>query len=354
MISITCIRYLDVHYRELRNKFQSTACATGSILSWGSEDIVELLQYLDCRPFIKYSLEYLTQLKEDPNDDPDIRGAFSDLDTNLKNCPSSLQICLLERLTDFSTDGQRVKVLNHLLAIAAVNGLTVAVGTLLAVGAECNTALHHAARGGHQATVRLLLDQGAHINARDIAGKTPLHRAAFCGGEATVGLLLDYGADIKAKDSNSQTPLHKAAWGEREVLLLDRGADVEARISHEQIPLHNASSCGHEATIGLLLDRGAGIKAKDSNSQAPLYKAVWGGREVLLLDRGADIEARISHEQIPLHSASSCEHEATIGLLLDRGADIEATDPTNQTLNLHQPETWNTFATRMGSDYCSW
>ena len=263
MISITCIRYLDVHYRELGNKFQSTAGIAGSVSSWSSEDIVGLLQYLDHRPLIKYSLEYLTQLKEDLNDDPDIRKAFSDLDTNLKRCPSSLQICLLERLTDFSTEDQRAKVLNHLLEIAAMYGLTVAAGTLLAVGAECNTALHHAARGDHQATVRLLLDRGAHINAKDIAGQTPLHRAAFCGNKATVGLLLDRGADIKAKDSDSQTPLRKAVWGRREVFLLDRGADIEARDSHEQIPLHSASPCEREATIGLLFDREADIEATD-------------------------------------------------------------------------------------------
>ena len=60
MIAITCIRYLDLHYNELGNDFQSVVGAR--ISNWGSEDLVGLVQYLDKRPLVKYSLEYLTLL----------------------------------------------------------------------------------------------------------------------------------------------------------------------------------------------------------------------------------------------------------------------------------------------------
>ena len=102
MIAMTCIRYLDLQYRELGNKFQSAVGV--SVLGWSSEDIVALVQYLNSRPFTKYALEFLAALKEEVNVDPDILTAFSDLTTNLRlqNCPT--QICLLERLINSSND----------------------------------------------------------------------------------------------------------------------------------------------------------------------------------------------------------------------------------------------------------
>jgi ankyrin repeat protein len=43
-------------------------------------------------------------------------------------------------------------------------------------------------------------------------GETPLHRAAAFGDEGTIKLLLDAGAKIDAKDANGDTPLSWASW----------------------------------------------------------------------------------------------------------------------------------------------
>jgi hypothetical protein len=69
------------------------------------------------------------------------------------------------------------------------------------------TPLWQAAENGHEAFVRLLLDKGASIDAKDSDGWTPLSRAAGNGHEAVVRLLLDKGASIDAKGLDGRTPL---------------------------------------------------------------------------------------------------------------------------------------------------
>jgi hypothetical protein len=67
---------------------------------------------------------------------------------------------------------------------------------------------------GHEAVVRLLLEKGADLEAKDKKhGKTPLSLASEYGHEAVVRLLLKKGADLEAKDKKySETPL---SWASR-------------------------------------------------------------------------------------------------------------------------------------------
>ena len=52
--------------------------------------------------------------------------------------------------------------------------------------------------------VRLLLEKGADLEAKDSNRETALHKAAFRGYEAVVRLLLEKGADRKAKNSDER------------------------------------------------------------------------------------------------------------------------------------------------------
>src|SRR5581483_5057182 len=54
-------------------------------------------------------------------------------------------------------------------------------------------------------TIRLLLEKGADIEARDEQGQTPLIRAAADAQTGIVKLLLEKGADIEAKDTSGAT-----------------------------------------------------------------------------------------------------------------------------------------------------
>ena len=59
--------------------------------------------------------------------------------------------------------------------------------------------------------VRLLLDAGANLEARDQEGETPLSRAASFGQTETFQLLLEKGARIDVRDKRGMTPLIAAA-----------------------------------------------------------------------------------------------------------------------------------------------
>ncbi|KAL5351267.1 hypothetical protein ACLOAV_003119 [Pseudogymnoascus australis] len=192
------------------------------------------------------------------------------------------------------------------LIIACYLGLTTAVQILLErksnVDVEAKdgkygrTPLCWAAREGHEAVAKLLLEKGADVEAKDGKyGRTPLCRAAREGHEAVAKLLLEKGADVEAKDEKyGRTPLCRAAREGHEAvakLLLEKGADVEAKDEkYGRTPLCRAAREGHEAVAKLLLEKGADVEAKDEDGRTPLSRAVEDRYEAmvqLLLRRGA-------------------------------------------------------------------
>ncbi len=72
------------------------------------------------------------------------------------------------------------------------------------------TALMFAARAGDAATVQLLLDRGADVNAESAADGSPLVIASSAGHEELALQLLDAGADPMATDAGNMTALHYA------------------------------------------------------------------------------------------------------------------------------------------------
>ncbi|KAM0454877.1 hypothetical protein ACHAPV_008251 [Trichoderma viride] len=116
------------------------------------------------------------------------------------------------------------------------------------------------AERGHEAIVKLLLDNGAEIEVRNSGGQTPLSYAAERCKEAIVKLLLEKGAEVEAKDNRGRTPLSFAAergHGAIVKLLLDEGAEIEANDNSGQTPLSFAVRNRHEGMIKLLFDKGA-------------------------------------------------------------------------------------------------
>ncbi|KAK0627410.1 ankyrin repeat-containing domain protein, partial [Immersiella caudata] len=118
------------------------------------------------------------------------------------------------------------------------------------------TALHVFAHAGEVSMVRLLLERGAEVDARDRNGSTPLHWASWAGKLDTARELLMSGADINALDKLSRSPLFGAAGGgyaDVVRLLLVRGADKSLRGGKgKQTPLEKAASKRRNLVVELL------------------------------------------------------------------------------------------------------
>ncbi|KAL9118809.1 MAG: hypothetical protein Q9187_004635 [Circinaria calcarea] len=204
--------------------------------------------------------------------------------------------------------------------------------------AEEWTVLHFAARRDDDALVQLLLDNGADVEARNKKGGTPLFTAAVRWGKGVVQILLDNGVDVEARNEDGETPLYVAAKeGCDEVvrLLLKNGADIEARNKYGETPLCVAAKWGRDDAVQLLLKNGAEIEARVINGGTPLYAAAESGEDAvvrLLLKNGADIAARNERGETPLFlAASGWRSDGVVRIFLDNGADIEARNNDGET-----------------------
>ena len=112
---------------------------------------------------------------------------------------SAADLKLLRRQLDFTSESGDVAVVAKLLKRSpALANLKFADGS---------RPLHRAATWGYDGVVRVLLEHGADVDARDRHRRTPLHWAAVNGHKACCALLLAAGADVNAPDDERQTPL---------------------------------------------------------------------------------------------------------------------------------------------------
>ncbi|KAH9490313.1 hypothetical protein Btru_034945 [Bulinus truncatus] len=72
------------------------------------------------------------------------------------------------------------------------------------------TALHHGVLSNNLDTVKLLLCNGADVNAQDVHGFSPLHTAAACGFTQVASMLVLYGADVFALTAQKEMPIDVA------------------------------------------------------------------------------------------------------------------------------------------------
>ncbi|RYP64442.1 hypothetical protein DL771_008746 [Monosporascus sp. 5C6A] len=227
---------------------------------------------------------------------------------------------------------------------AAANGRLAVLKLLVEKGAQLEardndnkTPLMIAAQNGHEAMAKLLVEKGAQLEAKNNNGWTPLMFAAGQGHEAMAKLLVKKSAQLEAKSNNNKTPLIVAAqYGQKAVakLLVEKGAQLEAKDKDGWTPLMFATWQGHEVMAKLLVEKGAQLEAKNKYDWTPLMVAVQYGQEAvakLLVEKGAQLKAKNNNGWTPLMFAPWQGHEAVAKLLVEKGAQLEAKDSNNKT-----------------------
>jgi hypothetical protein len=138
------------------------------------------------------------------------------------------------------------------------------------------TALHGACRGGQLDCLRVLLEYGAEVDARNIMSEAALHAASKRGQIQAVRLLLLHNSDVNAEDGSRWTPLHHASKsGSIEVaqLLLEQRANVNAQATISSTPLWLASAHGHLDVVQLLLGYGADVHMCGGSYESTPFQA---------------------------------------------------------------------------------
>jgi ankyrin repeat protein len=279
------------------------------------------------------------------------------------------------------------------LQLAAQNGFAGVAAALLGAGAEIDaedgngrTALGLAAREGHVAMVKLLLEAKANPNGG--RREPPLHAACSSGNLEALRLLLQAGADANFEPPGSRgypplcsaiqrnfvegvkllceykanpnvpgptaegSPIIFLALGNPEILkvLLKGGAnpnvlkDPKTRTS----PLHSAAAePGKEEQLKLLLAAKADVNAVDSQGRTPLHACVPApappppnverqteaeclAKMKELLAHGANVNARDIVGNSPLHLACYALSRPVIELLLANKADPNMLNAHNE------------------------
>jgi ankyrin repeat protein len=167
------------------------------------------------------------------------------------------------------------------------------------------------------------------VNVKDRLDTTPLHYASVYGSAESVRILLDRGAEVNARNKSGATPLIYAAYSfDKTRLLVEKGADVNAQAASGMTPLLVAVSVhGNTSTVQYLIEKGADVKAMASlGSDALQLAAFKGDTEMvrLLLKKGADPKQKDKGGYTALLSALADSDQDRVRVLLDAGSDVNA------------------------------
>ena len=202
------------------------------------------------------------------------------------------------------------RALNKALLRAAEAGETAKVSALLSRGADANagnsirvpssplSVLMLAVVRAHVETARELIKQGANVNtAVDFPeggttvpqkGVTALMQAAAGGDLPMVKLLVEHGADVNARDGDGATALMGTTDGNVVAYLLEHKADPNVRDklgNTALIILAKHSRFGDASAVvaaEALLAKGADVNAANAGGETPLVVAEQGGKDELV------------------------------------------------------------------------
>ncbi len=194
------------------------------------------------------------------------------------------------------------------------------------------TTLHCAASRGHAELVKLLIDAGADVHAKDPSSWTALARAAQKGHVDAMKQLIAAKANVDVRGIGGWTILHDIVTSENTEaarVLIEAGAHVNAKSTMGTTVLKKAVESGHPEMVKLLIQAGANVHARNKNSSTLLHIASANCRsEVVkvLIEAGALIDTKDLRGQTALHNAASAGHSEVVKLLLAANADEDVRD----------------------------
>lgn len=182
------------------------------------------------------------------------------------------------------------------------------------------TPLHYAGSAG---IAKILLENGAYIDAESRDSETPLHRAVDRDNYEVTSLLLRFGANVNVANSQLKTPLHMVKSVQIAMLLLKNMALVNAGDNLGSTPLHEASKSGHATMIQVLTKFGADVKAVDNQDRTALHLACEAPSDLdrvvkALLGAGVNVKARNKDGRTAMeHAVHSKREDAVLAMLVN-------------------------------------
>ncbi|KAH0171297.1 hypothetical protein KCU67_g2249, partial [Aureobasidium melanogenum] len=194
---------------------------------------------------------------------------------------------------------------------------------------------HLLARLGLHITLKRLLEDGMHPDAKDEHGRTALYHAAMEGHVEVIAMLLQNKANVNTQGGPLDNALRAAAHsGHLKIvrILLDHKAVIDlpdAKDAKSFTAIRSAIVKGRRDVVRLLLERGAKLNPSKPGIETPLITAINHDRREIakfLLDKGADPDgANTVGIDSPLVVASRMNRLQIARLLLEAGAAIDKT-----------------------------
>jgi len=241
--------------------------------------------------------------------------------------------------------------LNGVLFNASENGCDELAKVLLKDGAslqardrEANTPLSRAARAGHASLVQLYAADGGELDERNLKGSTPLFLAVENNRTAIVELLLTLGAKPDVPGRSQLTPLAAAAYnGNAKIvdILVSKGADPNTADATGKTPILYAAARGFQPIVERLLKAGVDINQRYGNNLTVLMWAAGHANDVpdddgvalveYLVEHGAKVGDLDDRGHDALMIASELGHAGIVRVLLKNGASPQLLDVSGKT-----------------------
>jgi ankyrin repeat protein len=170
------------------------------------------------------------------------------------------------------------------------------------------TPLYYAAKNGKDGTVRFLLGRGANIESETGNHWTAMHAAARAGHDNVIEVLLKHvpAANINVKTGAKLTPLFLAVVNKRKStveLLLSHGAEQGARNENKDTMLHIAASKELPEILTLLLEYTTGAESLNDKGKQPLTQPLDTTDEMIIKLRREKIMDTNDDEEIIFDAA---------------------------------------------------